>query len=122
MVNSFPDIPGESIAAPATTEKAVAWLGQHWSTLGLIGLSLFGLLMLRSMIRSVPAAPGAAATAGRPTEAEPEESEPAVATTAKRLARFTGSGRSLRDELSELVQEDPDAAANILRTWIGTTT
>ena len=32
---------------------------------------------------------------------------------------MTGSGPSLRDELSDLVKEDPDAAANILRTWIG---
>ena len=32
---------------------------------------------------------------------------------------FSGSGPSLRDELSELVKEDPDAAANILRAWIG---
>ncbi|MEX0711123.1 MAG: hypothetical protein WD278_02160, partial [Pirellulales bacterium] len=26
---------------------------------------------------------------------------------------------SLRDELVEMVREDPDAAAGILRTWIG---
>ena len=32
---------------------------------------------------------------------------------------MTGSGPSLRDELSDLVKEDPDSAANILRTWIG---
>jgi flagellar biosynthesis/type III secretory pathway M-ring protein FliF/YscJ len=36
-----------------------------------------------------------------------------------RLSRFNKTGRSLRDELSDLVQEDPDAAANILKSWIG---
>ena len=46
-----------------------------------------------------------------------QESVESVA--ARRLRRFTGSGPSLRDELSELVQEDPDTAANILRSWIG---
>ena len=30
--------------------------------------------------------------------------------------------RSLRDELVEIVREDPDAAANILRNWIGSAT
>jgi flagellar biosynthesis/type III secretory pathway M-ring protein FliF/YscJ len=34
-------------------------------------------------------------------------------------ARFQHSGRSLRDELSELIKEDPDAAANVLQNWIG---
>lgn len=40
-------------------------------------------------------------------------------TAARRLRRMAGSGPSLRDELSELVKEDPDSAANILRSWIG---
>jgi flagellar biosynthesis/type III secretory pathway M-ring protein FliF/YscJ len=35
------------------------------------------------------------------------------------LRRSADGGPSLRDELSDLVKEDPDAAANILRTWIG---
>ena len=35
---------------------------------------------------------------------------------ARRLRRMTGTGPSLRDELSEMVKEDPDSAANILRT------
>jgi len=119
-VSSFLDMPGEKIPAPAVTEKALAWFGQHWGTLGMIGLALLSLLMLRSMIRAVPAGPkagGAAAAAPAPTEQE--EGESAATITAKRLARFTGGGPSLRDELSELVQEDTNAAANILRTWIG---
>ena len=32
--------------------------------------------------------------------------------------RFSSSGRSLRDELTELVREDPDAAASVLQNWI----
>ena len=53
-------------------------------------------------------------------EPKPEESEePVEATAARRLRRMTGTGPSLRDELSELVKEDPDSAANILRSWIG---
>jgi flagellar M-ring protein FliF len=119
-VSSFLDMPGEEIPAPAVTEKAQAWFGQHWGSLGMVGLALFSLVMLRSMIRAVPAGPRAAtaaATVGAELEAEEDRSAAAVA--AKRLARFTGSGPSLRDELSELVQEDNAAAANILRTWIG---
>jgi flagellar biosynthesis/type III secretory pathway M-ring protein FliF/YscJ len=32
-----------------------------------------------------------------------------------------GTGTSLREELIDIVREDPDAAANILRGWIGQT-
>jgi flagellar M-ring protein FliF len=53
-------------------------------------------------------------------ESKSQETEEAVeATAARRLRRMTGSGPSLRDELSELVKDDPDSAANILRSWIG---
>ena len=33
--------------------------------------------------------------------------------------RMDGSGPNLRTELTDMVREDPDAAAEILRTWIG---
>jgi flagellar M-ring protein FliF len=33
--------------------------------------------------------------------------------------RGASSGSSLREELTAIVREDPDAAANVLRTWIG---
>ena len=122
-VTSFTDIPGEEIPAPGTSEKALVWFAQHWGTFGMVGLALFSLVMLRSMIRAVPSSPApGGATATLPEQAEEAQSEEsAAAASARRLARFTGSGPSLRDELAELVQEDTDAAANILRTWIGTT-
>jgi flagellar biosynthesis/type III secretory pathway M-ring protein FliF/YscJ len=48
---------------------------------------------------------------------EPEQQEAAA-----RLKRRAKSGPSLRDELVEIVREDPDAAGNILRNWIGSAT
>ena len=49
---------------------------------------------------------GQATTGGHPSSARP------------RLLRRPDAGRS-RDELSELVEDDPEAAANVLRSWIG---
>jgi len=66
------------------------------------------------MIKAGPTGPQTA-----PSSAAADEEEEEEEAMIKRLGRFGGSGRSLRDDLSELVQEDPDAAANILRTWIG---
>ena len=54
-------------------------------------------------------------------ETATQEKESIETVAARRLQRFSGGGPSLRDELSELVKEDPDAAANILRSWIGHT-
>jgi flagellar M-ring protein FliF len=121
-VTAFQDIKTPKLPDPPISRHALTWLGQYWTTLGMIGLAMFSLVMLRSMIRAAPAgsaAPTLPVLYAKET-AEPEPSaDQAQAAVAKRLRRFQGGGRSLRDELSELVKEDPDVAANILKSWIG---
>ncbi len=123
-INTFQDIKAPEIPGPGFADNAWAWLGQYWSTLGMVGLAAFSLVILRSMIKTTPATAAAAPAVAEETPAvagaiEDEEDEEEAAAIVNRLGRFSGSGRSLRDELSDLVQEDPDSAANILRTWIG---
>jgi flagellar M-ring protein FliF len=120
-ITTFQDIKPGPLPGPSTVQKVLAWLGQHWSTLGLIGLVGAGLLMLCSMVRGVPPPEPSSVplriAASPEVQSQPGETPETVA--AKRLRRLVGGGPNLRDELSELVKEDPDAAANILRTWIG---
>ena len=121
-VSTFQDIPGKEIPAPGVAQSALAWLGEYWSMLGMIGVALASLLMLRSLVRSAPSMPETRAMpkiAG--TAANAEEAPQPAAATAHRLRRFTGVGPSLIDELSDMVKEDPDTAANILRGWISNT-
>jgi flagellar M-ring protein FliF len=123
-VTTFQDIKPAEIAAPAMPQKALSWLGENWPMVAMLGLVLMSVGMLRSALRGVPAANAqetAAISARIPAnETKSEEKEEAVEViAAKRLRRITGTGPSLRDELSELVKEDPDSAASILRTWIG---
>ena len=104
-------------------QYVLTWFGQYWSTVSLLGLVLVSLLVLRSIAR---AAPEATPTYGKPVVAKAEQPQPQEAQAEKpetptRLKRARKPGMSLRDELSQLVAEDPDAAANILRTWIGKT-
>lgn len=87
-------------------------------------LALVSLLMLRSMVR---AAPASSPTPDLPLPPPPSAEKPAEKTPAEgegkgdgRLKRRGGSGASLREELAEMVREDPDTAASILRSWIGT--
>jgi flagellar M-ring protein FliF len=99
-------------------KNAMLWLGDYWSIAGMIGLAGISLVMLRSLVKSAPPAltmntgPRLANTPGEETE---ETTDKPGATHAR---RFT-TGPSLRDEISTLVQDDPDTAANILKTWIG---
>jgi flagellar M-ring protein FliF len=110
-VTEFQDITPPSIPVPETREQVLTWLAEHWSTLGLIGVGLASLIVLRSMIRAVGGArPRRLAAAGLASE---------HAHAVPRPHRRSSGAPSLRDELSEMVAEDPDAAANVLRTWIG---
>ena len=86
------------------------------------GLAFFSLLMLRSMVKAVPATEPNAVEA-RPTitlmpEDDIEEVAGEEVAPAAKLKRRMRKGPSLKDELIEIVNEDPDAAAAILRSWI----
>jgi flagellar M-ring protein FliF len=122
-VTTFQDFKRDDLPAPSIVSKLVEWLNMNWSTLGIGGLVLASLAMLRSMMGSTGAATSAGPVALRAagSEAEPQSEEPPEIVVARRLRRMSGGGPSLRDELSDLVKEDPDAAANILRSWIGPT-
>jgi flagellar M-ring protein FliF len=119
-VMSFQDIKVPEIASAPITSTAASWFDQNWRTLAIGGLVIVSLMMLRSMIRSIPQPePEVASARISAEETTDSKEEPAEATAARRLRRMNTSGPSLRDELSELVKEDPDSAANILRAWIG---
>jgi flagellar M-ring protein FliF len=119
-VVEFQDLAPVAAPAPAFTEHFLAWLGQSWTTLGLLLLGLVSLLMLRAMIRATPVEetlgrvlPATLSLAPAPAaEEHPAEAKP-------RLKRRSAPGTNLRDELAEIVREDPDSAATILRSWIG---
>jgi flagellar M-ring protein FliF len=129
QVTTFQDIKMAEVPSASVAQTAVSWFKQNWTMVALVGLVLFSLNMLRSMLRSLPA-PAAASIAPSPiaarvsaADSKTEETVDSVeATAARRLRRISGSGPSLRDELSEFVKEDPDSAANILRAWIGQVT
>lgn len=120
-VTTFQSLSSDPMPTPALTEEALAWLGDHWGTLTTAVLAFFSLLMLRSMIKSVPS-PEPAPAAGRHNlalvtdqEEATDRGEEAPQGTIKR--RFA-KGPSYKDDLAAMVREDPDAAATILRAWI----
>ncbi len=125
-VMTFQSLAAVEPLPPAVTKKAMTWLGENWSTLGMISVGLFGLLMLRSMVRSVPPPKPTEALDSPPSlgtaQTDHDESENEDEEESKRaLGRsFNASGPNLKEELTEMVRGNPDTAANILRNWIGT--
>ena len=118
-IMTFQGFTPEELHGPTYSEQALTWLARHWSTLGMLLVAAFSLVILRSMVLAGPVEKRSPELF-RPDAGGPDESgREAAASAVRRLARFNKTGRSLRDELSELVQEDPDAAANILKSWIG---
>ena len=118
-VTDFEDIIPPPIPEPTMTENAGSWFAQNWSMVGLILLGLVSLLMLRSMIRSVPSAGTSDMGDFKHATRESGASEDAEAADEPRKIAFAGTGASLRDELTDLVATDPETAANILKNWIG---
>ncbi len=119
-VTTFTHLPGPVIPEPELVNTVTDWLSRYWQTLGMIGVGLVGLGLLRSMIRAVPAAaappePAEMFAARFPENAAGNEGQPAAPVGGQavrnRLKRRTPHGPSLwREELSELVKEDPDTA------------
>jgi flagellar M-ring protein FliF len=128
-VVSYDETPQAEIVEPTLAENSLAWFSDNWQTLGLFGLAVFGVVFLRGMVRSAAAVAPALppdvkeSRASQAAEMEQEElqlsqeSEDLTANTLKK--KFQSTGRGLRDELTELVREDPDAAASVLKLWIG---
>jgi flagellar M-ring protein FliF len=132
-VTVFQSLTPDPIEEPSMASQGILWASRHSGSLLMAGLAVVCLLMLRSMIKSIPTADKTLTFA---TAALSQETvgEAAAATLGKSASRSDGAaatrdggrprlrlkkGPTLKDDLTELVKEDPDGAAAILRTWIG---
>ncbi|MAT72605.1 MAG: hypothetical protein CMJ58_24165 [Planctomycetaceae bacterium] len=127
-VTFFQSFAPEALEPPSMASTALLWAGGNMSTLLMAGLAVVALLMLRSIVKSIPAAepiaafgmPALALDAGgaRPAASGPrgvvggDELEDRPKLKLKK-------GSSVKEDIAEVVREDPDAAAAILRSWIG---
>ncbi|MDR0871098.1 MAG: hypothetical protein LBN39_09945, partial [Planctomycetaceae bacterium] len=114
-------------------QEFLQFLMMNWQTLSLLGLVLCGLGVLWAMTRPVKPEPIVIYEAPEiPLEviearakAKAEEEAAAAAADEEEIEKkrtlegFDKSIRSLQEEIAELVQENPDAAAAVLRQWIG---
>jgi flagellar M-ring protein FliF len=118
-------LPAPAIESPSIVDNAMSWAGSNWNTVAMLGVAMFSLLVLRSVVNGKQGDPtGAAAAApSAPLTVQTEEpkasasaGEPATEDNRPRLR--LRKGNTVKDDLVEIVREDPGAAADILRSWI----
>lgn len=123
-VSSYDDLPSEPPVPPSLPSTIMMWFSDNWKTLGLFAVALSSLFILRSMVRAAltdsavtpESMPQATPTTEPESEDKEEDGHEAAATLNRRVQP---KGSALKEELTSMVREDPDAAANILRSWIG---
>ena len=111
---------------PTFTEALIAWLSGNWKTMALFGLIISALYMLWAVSKPpkpepiiIYEAPEMPLEEQFPEEKGKGEEDEEDIELQRTLEPFDKSMRSLQEEVSDLVTENPDAAANVLRQWIG---
>ncbi|HMC12650.1 MAG TPA: hypothetical protein VKH44_15225 [Pirellulaceae bacterium] len=124
VVETYTDFPKSPALPPTLAANSTTWLADNWQTLALVGVGLISLLMLRGMVRSpaggAPQTQTSVQQPGQPRLAVHEPADDDEPEPVKALKKhFSATGPDLKAELQDIVKENPDAAATILRSWIG---
>ena len=114
---SMPVVP---YVEPTLADTGLVWLASNWQSMAMIGVGLFALMMLRPMTKANVSVVQQDKTVSLelPLGMEDEE-EGELGMDGMLKKRFPQSGPNLKDELVDMVREDPDTATNILQGWIG---
>jgi flagellar M-ring protein FliF len=114
------DVPQSVPVEASSTPAAMQWLAESWQTVAIVFVALFALWMVRSISRSspAPATPDFAEGFGLTIPEVPQD-ELAISGEGKAEgATLEITGSHLQGQLSEMIETNPDAAANILRAWM----
>lgn len=111
----YPDPVEQPAEQVASTAAVMTWLSESWQSIALLGLALVALLVARGAAKS--AAPV-------PTEFNEafglELPTPPVIDEVKRTeTEMDITGVALQHELTDIVDGNPEVAANVIRAWIG---
>lgn len=134
MISSVLDTPTPEMPAETFADTATAWLSNSWQSVALIVLAFVALFMLRSAVSNQGRPRDEEFTRGfgvnldeaisggdlnalmAQNDSDDEEGEPTDDNAAGR--RFNLTGEKVKEDLSQIVRDNPSAAVNILRSWI----
>ena len=124
-ITFFESLTPEPIEPPSLANNALAWAGQNFNTMSMAAIALVSLIMLRSMVKSIPPSdpvvaldtPELSLHVGEGQSESQRQEDPEEEKKSRPRLKLK-KGHSLKEDLTEIVREDPDAAAAILRSWI----
>ncbi|MEQ1828498.1 MAG: flagellar M-ring protein FliF C-terminal domain-containing protein [Pirellula sp.] len=135
-VTDYVDIPEEELPPPPFSQVALMWLSEAWQTIALLGVVGIALVSLRSFATSATGSNNDAdfergfdlplddASDIDLSSLTDEENDSFVArseTDENGVPKLRMTGGDVKNDLTTLVRENPDAAATMLRNWIGGT-
>jgi flagellar M-ring protein FliF len=122
----FDSLTPDPVESPSVTSQSMTWASQNIGNLMMGGVTLICLVMLRSMVKSIPPEDPVPdlGTSTLPYRQETDHAsrssdDQSAADSSHRPRLRLNKGPTLKDDLTDIVREDPEAAATILRTWIG---
>lgn len=135
-VYRYTEVPADVIPPPSMTTVVMEFLKESWQTLGLFTIVLAAMGLVFSMSRSKSTAAddpfkdgfGIALMEKMKESLEITDDEGSgqgdddgteIGPDGKRVRRVEVTGAELKESLSSMIQENPDAAVNLIRTWIG---
>ncbi|TWU00333.1 flagellar MS-ring protein [Botrimarina colliarenosi] len=117
-VNFVTDLPQTPLPETSAAMGALSFAGRHVNTIGMLCLAMVGLVMLRSMVTSNGKANPTSSLPSLQLDGETHDDASADDDEPQRPKLKLRKSDSLKDDLSDMVASDPDAAAAILRSWI----
>jgi len=112
----YPALPVTAVPEPETAKLALTWLAKSWQTMALILLALIALLVARSAIKSGGDSIPSEFNEGFGLEL-PSLPEGMIAES-ENTETMEITGGSLKDELIKIVEDNPEVAANVIRSWV----
>jgi flagellar M-ring protein FliF len=131
-VQTYTDLPIPEVPEPTLAENTLVWLAGSWSTLALIFLVLISLGMMFSWLKSP--INGAGSTDKRfedgfgleipsipidQLDLSSEKSADGSEDGRRRPPALEVTGQEMKEDLSTIIKENPDAAVNLIKAWIG---
>ncbi len=117
-VTPFPEVMLSEKTVSAPGDVAVLWIASHAQKLLIVAGVLAALWIVHRAIARARKARRDDSRMAADTAAATATSAPSAAAKA-RFQERRAAARTLREDLAEMVREDPDVAANVLRGWIG---
>lgn len=111
----YPDPPEVEPPPSDTAGIAMTWLADSWQTLVLVFMGLMALMVARSAAKAAVSVPaefqegfGLELPEAEVSEDDEENSD-----------NMDITGETLQDELAVIINNNPEVAANVIRTWVG---